>query len=209
MYSEGISPLYYCYEQNAKNEFQFNLLTYNCSMLVCYSLCQNMRQYCCISLLERQTLCKWLIVDLTSRICWGRRRRAQAAISSQIQQRHRAEKWEECINQMSYSIKNSFPSQNIQENYFLIYVQPYYQAAVKFVDFAVSIWWCCFEFCTTERILYVKMHQWWENPPVPVKTQRYSEARFLISKRKQKQWRLFILRLWKRGKGGHTNWPLY
>lgn len=79
------------------------------------------------------------MVDLTSRICWGRRCRAQAAIFSQTQQRHRAEKGEECINQMSYSIKNNFPTQNIQENYFQIHVQLYYQVAAKVVDFEASI----------------------------------------------------------------------
>lgn len=158
---------------------------------------QNMQEYCSISLLETQTLCKWLIVYLTSRICWGQRCRAQAAISSQTQQRHKAEKWEECINQMSYSIKHHFPSQNIQENYCLIYVQQYYQAAVKFVDFVVSIWWCCFEYWSTEWILYVKMHQSWENASVTLKNKN------------RKYWTWLIMMLWKRGNGGYPNWPLY
>lgn len=110
---------------------------------------QNMRRYCSISLRDRQDrpLCKWWIVDLTSRICWGRRCHAQAAISSQIQQRHRAAKWEESINQMSYSTKNNSPSQNIPESYFLIYVQLYYQAAVTFVVFVASVWWSYFKYC--------------------------------------------------------------
>ena len=97
--------------------------------------------------------------DLTSRICWGRRCHAQAAISSQTQQRHTAEKGEESINQISYSRNNGFPSENIQENYLLIYIQLYYQAAVRILDFLESICRCCFEYCTTECILYVKMHQ--------------------------------------------------
>lgn len=102
--------------------------------------------------------------------------------------------------------KKHSPSQKTQENYFLIYAQLYYQAAVTFGDFVVSVWWCCFEYCTSESILYVKIQQWWENPSVPVKFRDALELGFSYKEKKKRKWgRLCIIMPWKRGSGGHTN----
>lgn len=81
--------------------------------------------------------------------------------------------------------KKHSPSQKTQENYFLIYAQLYYQAAVTFGDFVVSVWWCCFEYCTSESILYVKIQQWWENPSVPVKCRDALELGFSYKEKKK------------------------
>lgn len=48
----------------------------------------------------------------------------------------------------------------------LIYVQLYYQEAVKFGDFVVSVWWC-FEYYTSDNILMWKHKR--ENASVSVK----------------------------------------
>lgn len=52
-------------------------------------------------------------------------------------------------------IKKHSASQKTQEDYVLIYVQLHHQAAVIVGDIVVSVWWCCFEYCTSESRLYV------------------------------------------------------
>lgn len=88
-----------------------------------------------------------MIVDcLTSRICWGRRCRAQAATSSQTRQRRRAVGEGKKNEQIGVTQTNSSSGESLlpRVSHRLVHGQLFYQAAVTFGDSMAPLWQRCF-----------------------------------------------------------------